>query len=66
MTENPSENGWSKLGDRTMKQVAVGGSGVWGLAKDGTLWFRTGTVGKTESSVGETWTKVQVSDLALQ
>ena len=34
------ENGWKKLGERTMRQVAVGGAGVWGVAKDNTLWFR--------------------------
>ena len=59
-TEAADDNGWARLGDRTMRQVAVGGAGVWGLAKDNTLWFRAGTAGKTDSSVGENWTKVQV------
>ena len=58
--EAADDNGWSKLVDRTMRQVAVGGAGVWGLAKDNTLWFRGGTAGKTDSFVGESWTKVQV------
>ena len=51
------ENGWKKLGERTMRQVAVGGAGVWGVAKDNTLWFRGGTAGKM--AVGDNWTKVQ-------
>ena len=62
LTEKPTENGWSRLGERTMRQVAVGGAGVWGLAKDNTLWYRPGTAGRTDSSVGETWTKLQVTN----
>ena len=27
------DNGWRRLQDRTMRQVAVGGAGVWGVAK---------------------------------
>ena len=56
-----ADNGWKKLGDRTMRQVAVGGAGVWGVAKDNTLWYRGGTVAKM--AVGETWTKVQSAPL---
>ena len=55
------ENGWKKQSDRTMRQLAVGGAGVWGLAKDNTLWFRTGSAGK--ASIGDTWTKVQSAPL---
>ena len=47
----------------TKVAVAVGGAGVWGLAKDNTLWFRGGTAGRTDSVVGESWTKVQVSEI---
>ena len=65
LTERPEDNGWSRLGDRTMRQVAVGGGGVWGLAKDNTLWFRGGTAARTDSSVGESWTKVQVRDIRI-
>jgi len=59
-----SEAPWSKLGDRTMRLVAVGGAGVWGLAKDNSLWFR-GVAGKTEATVGDTWTKMQSAPLKL-
>ena len=59
-TEAADDNGWTKPVDRTMRQVAVGGAGVWGLAKDNTLWFRGGTAGKTDFTIGESWTKVQV------
>ena len=55
------DNGWRKLGDRTMRQVAAGGAGVWGVAKDNTLWFRGGSGGKLGG--GETWTKVQSAPL---
>ena len=47
-----------------MRQVAVGGAGVWGVAKDNSLWFR-GVAGRTDSSVGENWTKMQSAPLKL-
>ena len=56
--ESP-EAPWRKLGDRTMRQVAVGGAGVWGVAKDNSLWFR-GVAGRTDTTVGDNWTKLQV------
>ena len=54
-------NGWKKNGDRTMRQVAVGGAGVWGVAKDNTLWVRGGSAGKM--SIGDNWCKVQSASL---
>ena len=45
-----------------MRQVAVGGAGVWGVAKDNSLWFR-GVAGKTAATVGETWSKMQARQL---
>ena len=59
------ETPWRRLGERTMRQVGVGGAGIWGVAKDNSLWFRGGTAGKTNCCVGENWTKVQSSPLKL-
>ena len=61
--ESP-ESPWRKLGDRTMRQVAVGGGGVWGVAKDNSLWFR-GVAGRTDTTVGDNWTKMQSAPLKL-
>ena len=39
-------------------QVSVGGCGMWGVAKDNSLWFRVGTAGRTAEWAGDNWTKV--------
>ena len=39
-------------------QVSVGGCGMWGVAKDNSLWFRVGTAGRTGEWAGDNWTKV--------
>ena len=48
-----------------MKHVGIGGAGVWGIAKDNSLWLRNGSVGHTATSLGDAWTKVQVGPVAL-
>jgi len=56
---------WCKLGDRTMRQVAVGGAGIWGIAKDNTVWVRGNSAGNSSTGVGDNWTKLQSSPLKL-
>ena len=41
-------------------QVSVGGCGMWGVAKDNSLWFRVGTAGRTAEWAGDNWTKVRI------
>ena len=43
-------------------QVSVGGCGMWGVAKDNSLWFRVGTAGRTGEWAGDNWTKVFLHD----
>jgi hypothetical protein len=37
----------------------VGQAGVWGVAKDNSLWFRPGSAGRTGDCAGEQWSKVR-------
>ncbi|XP_023339608.1 tectonin beta-propeller repeat-containing protein 1 [Eurytemora carolleeae] len=60
-----SESGYRMMEGRTMRSVASGTAGVWAVAKDNTVWVRTGCAGKTSSSVGESWTKCQGSPIKL-
>ena len=41
-------------------QVSVGGCGMWGVAKDNSLWVRVGTAGRTAEWAGDNWTKVRI------
>ena len=47
-------------------QVSVGGCGMWGVAKDNSLWFRVGTAGRTGEWAGDNWTKVEHGHLDIR
>ena len=47
-------------------QVSVGGCGMWGVAKDNSLWFRVGTAGRTGEWAGDNWTKVEHGHLDMR